>query len=98
MRHLTANGDGTAAAQPSLPIESLVQIRDAARRERLLDMERRARRYRSACFAILALALVATAPEVGWGWLLPLGAGFAGFIVANRFMHASARPALWVAG
>jgi diguanylate cyclase (GGDEF)-like protein len=98
MRLLTANGDGTSAVPLPLPIESLAQIRDAARRERLLDMERRVRRYRSACFAILALALVATAPEVGWGWLLPLAAGFAGFVVANHFMHASARPALWVAG
>ena len=70
----------------------------AARRDRLLDMERRVRRYRAACFAILALALASAGPAVGWLWLLPLGAGFAGFAVADRFMQASERPWLWVAG
>jgi len=71
-------------------------LRDA-RRERLLDMERRVRRYRAACFAILALALASAGPEVGWLWLLPLAAGFAGFAVADRFMQASERPWLWIA-
>jgi len=69
----------------------------AARRERLLDMEQRVRRYRAACFAILALALASSGPAVGWLWLLPLAAGFAGFAVADRFMQASERPWLWVA-
>ncbi len=68
-----------------------------ARRERLLDMERRVRRYRTACFAILALALASAGPAVGWLWLAPLAAGFAGFAVADRFMQASERPWLWVA-
>ena len=71
-------------------------LRDA-RRERLLDMEHRVRRYRAACFAILALALASAGPEVGWLWLLPLAAGFAGFAVADRFMRSSERPWLWVA-
>ncbi|HKT84381.1 MAG TPA: GGDEF domain-containing protein [Solirubrobacterales bacterium] len=71
-------------------------LRDA-RRERLLDMEQRVRRYRAACFAILALALASAGPAVGWLWLLPLAAGFAGFAVADRFMRASERPWLWVA-
>jgi diguanylate cyclase (GGDEF)-like protein len=71
-------------------------LRDA-RRERLLDMEQRVRRYRAACFAILALALASAGPEVGWLWLVPLAAGFAGFAVADRFMQASERPWLWVA-
>jgi diguanylate cyclase (GGDEF)-like protein len=70
----------------------------AARRDRLLDMERRVRRYRAACFAILALALASAGPEVGWLWLMPLAAGFCGFAVADRFMQASPRPWLWVAG
>ena len=69
----------------------------AARRERLLDMEQRVRRYRAACFAILALALASAGPEVGWLWLLPLAAGFAGFAVADRFMQGSERPWLWIA-
>jgi len=78
--------------------ESLAAIRDEARRERLLDMEMRVRRYRTACFAILALALAAIGPEVGWLWILPLAFGFCGFVVADRFMHASKHPAVWVAG
>ena len=71
-------------------------LRDA-RRERLLDMEQRVRRYRAACFAILALALVSAGPTVGWLWLVPLAAGFTGFAIADRFMRASERPWLWVA-
>ena len=77
--------------------DSLTGIRDAARRERLLDMEQRLRRYRSMCFAILAAGLVALAPELGWGWLAPLLVGFAGFGVADRFMRRSAHPAVWIA-
>lgn len=77
--------------------ESLAAIRDEARRERLLDMESRVRRYRTGCFAILALALVAIGPEVGWWWIAPLAFGLGGFAVADRFMRASSRPAVWVA-
>lgn len=79
-------------------LESLAAIRKEARRERLLDMELRVRRYRTACFAILALALASAGPQVGWLWLAPLLAGLAGFAVADRFMQASRRPWLWVAG
>jgi diguanylate cyclase (GGDEF)-like protein len=77
--------------------ESLAEIRDAARRERLLDMEQRLRRYRAICFAILAVGLSALAPELGWGWLLPLVLGFGGFVVADRFVSRSAHPAAWIA-
>jgi diguanylate cyclase (GGDEF)-like protein len=69
----------------------------AARRERLLDMERRLRRYRLGCFAILAVALASAAPQIGWLWLAPLAAGLCGFVVADRFMEESPRPWLWVA-
>jgi diguanylate cyclase (GGDEF)-like protein len=84
--------------QGSGSAESLAAIRKEARRERLLDMEQRVRRYRAACFAILALALASAGPAVGWLWLAPLAAGFCGFAIADRFMRASARPWLWVAG
>lgn len=77
--------------------QTLVSIHEEARRERLLDMESRVRRYRTACFAILALALIAVGPEVGWWWVLPLGAGMVGFAVADHFVAASSRPAVWVA-
>lgn len=77
--------------------ESLAAIRQEARRERLLDMEMRVRRYRTGCFAILAAALVTIGPEVGWWWIVPLAVGFCGFAVADHFMHASKHPAAWVA-
>jgi diguanylate cyclase (GGDEF)-like protein len=77
--------------------ESLAAIRADARRERLLDMEIRLRRYRVACFAILALALASVGSEVGWWWVAPLAVGLAGFAVADRFMRSSAHPAAWVA-
>ncbi|HET7121983.1 MAG TPA: GGDEF domain-containing protein [Solirubrobacterales bacterium] len=78
--------------------ETLVSIHEEARRERLLDMEERLRRYRFACFGILALALVLGGSTVGWWWVVPLLAGLAGFAVADRFVRTSPRPALWVAG
>jgi diguanylate cyclase (GGDEF)-like protein len=77
--------------------ETLVSIHADARRERLLDMELRMRRYRAACFAILALALALGGSSVGWWWVAPLAVGFAGFAVADRFMRNSRHPAVWVA-
>ncbi len=79
-------------------LESLATIRKEARRERLLDMERRVSRYRAACFAILALALASTGPQVGGFWIVLILVGIGGFAVADRFMQASPRPWLWVAG
>jgi diguanylate cyclase (GGDEF)-like protein len=81
--------------------DTLVSIHEEARRERLLDMEERLRRYRFACFAILALALaIGGGSSLGYGywWIAPLAAGLAGFAVADRYMRHSVRPALWVAG
>jgi len=79
--------------------DTLVSIHEEARRERLLDMEERVRRYRLACFGILALALaVGGGSSAGYWWIPLLAAGLAGFAVADRFMRNSARPALWVAG
>jgi diguanylate cyclase (GGDEF)-like protein len=77
--------------------ESLLAIRDDARRERLLDMEVRLRPYRFASFAILALALTTVGAEIGWWWIAPLLAGLGGFAVADSFMRSSDHPALWVA-
>jgi diguanylate cyclase (GGDEF)-like protein len=78
--------------------ETLVSIHEEARRERLLDMEERLRRYRLACFAILALALALGGSSLGLLWIVPLLAGLAGFAVADRFVRTSPRPAIWVAG
>jgi diguanylate cyclase (GGDEF)-like protein len=95
--HSLGTGWNPAATGTYSP-ETLVTIRDEARRERLLDMELRMRRYRAACFAILALALAAGGSSTGWWWIAPLAAGFAGFAVADRFTRASSHPALWIAG
>ena len=79
--------------------ETLVSIHDEARRERLLDMELRVRRYRLACFGILAIALAfGGSSSVGWWWIVLLALGLAGFAVADRFMRKSPHPAAWVAG
>lgn len=85
------------AAVVHRPPDALAEMRDDARRERLLDMQVRLRPYRTACFAILALALASVSSEVGWWWVVPLGAGFAGFMVADRFMRNSSHPGLWAA-
>jgi len=83
----------------SVNAETLVSIHAEARRERLLDMEDRVRRYRLACFGILALALaVGGGDAVGYWWIPLLGAGLVGFAIADRFMRSSSYPALWVAG
>jgi diguanylate cyclase (GGDEF)-like protein len=99
----TATETATAAHDPRIavaanrPPDSLAEMRDDARRERLLDMQVRLRPYRTACFAILALALASVSAEVGWWWVLPLSVGFAGFAVADRFMQRSSHPWLWAA-
>src|SRR3954453_10796205 len=79
--------------------ETLVSIHEEARRERLLDMEERVRRYRLACFGILAVSLAAAGnSSVGYWWVPLLVAGLVGFWIADRFMRTSSRPALWIAG
>jgi len=88
-------GEQAAVAAP--PKESLVAIRDNARRERLIDMELRMRRYRFACFAILAIGLALISSDIGWWWVVPLAVGLAGFAVADQFMRTSTHPAVWVA-
>jgi diguanylate cyclase (GGDEF)-like protein len=79
--------------------QTLVSIHKEARRERLLDMEKRVRRYRLACFGILALALAVGGgeAEVGYWWVPLLAGGLAGFAIADRFMRTSSRPAIWIA-
>jgi diguanylate cyclase (GGDEF)-like protein len=94
----TSPDDGQPRAARGQSAETLVSIHREARRERLLDMETRMRRYRAACFAILALALAFGGSGVGWWWVAPLAIGLAGFAVADRFMRNSSHPAAWVAG
>jgi diguanylate cyclase (GGDEF)-like protein len=88
---------GGPPAKPQ-PADTLVAIHQEARRERLLDMEQRVRRYRSACFAILAVSIALGGSGIGWWWVPPLAAAVAGFAIADRFMRTSSHPAVWVAG
>lgn len=94
LKRPASHSAGHDASAPSK--ESLVAIRDEARRERLLDMEVRLRRYRLACFAILAVTLASVGAEVGWWWIAPLLAGLVGFAIADRFMRESRHPGLWI--
>jgi hypothetical protein len=45
---------------------------DQLRRERLVDLESRLARHRRGAFALLAIALLASGPWLGWLWLAPL--------------------------
>jgi diguanylate cyclase (GGDEF)-like protein len=72
-----------------------------AHRDRLLDMERRLKPVRAAAMGLLALALVACGPWMGFWTLLPLGIATAGFVVVDRGIEASSTPehriaAAWV--
>lgn len=85
-------------ADSGAPRESLVSVRSNARRERLLDMELRMRRYRAACFGILCVALASCGPQVGWWWIAPVAVSFCAFALADRLMRRSRYPGLWIAG
>ena len=84
---------------PPAPSESLAAIREPKRAASACST------WSGGCGATAlpasrfsALALASAGPAVGWLWLAPLAAGFCGFAVADRFMQASPRPWLWVAG
>jgi diguanylate cyclase (GGDEF)-like protein len=92
-----SEGVDDSAAPLSGSSNSLVDLRDVTRRERLLDMERRVRPYRIGCYLTLLLACVALAPDIGWWWAAPLTFGLVAFAVADRFMLGSAHPEVWIA-
>jgi diguanylate cyclase (GGDEF)-like protein len=66
--------------------------RDGLDRERMLDMEERVRPVRQRAFAIIALALVATGPWLGWWPVLFVIPGSLAFATADRLMPRLARP------
>jgi diguanylate cyclase (GGDEF)-like protein len=66
--------------------------RDDADRERLLDMETRLRPKRAAAFAVLAAALLATAPWVGMWTLIPLAVAGGGFMAMDHGLARARRP------
>jgi diguanylate cyclase (GGDEF)-like protein len=70
---------------------------DPGDRERLLDMEQRLSGVRSAAFGVLTLAVLVSAPWMGWWLLVPvLGCSLA-FVLASRGLANSARPEYRVA-
>jgi diguanylate cyclase (GGDEF)-like protein len=66
--------------------------RDDLDRERMLDMEERVRPVRQRAFAIIAVALVATGPWLGWWPVLFVIPGSLAFAAADRLMPRLARP------
>jgi diguanylate cyclase (GGDEF)-like protein len=72
-------------------------LTDQLRRERLLDMEARLGPVRKQAFAVLALALVAAGPWIGFEFLIPLAVALAGFAITDRRLRKSPRPAMWAA-
>src|SRR3954470_19541436 len=70
---------------------------DALRRERLLDMEGRLARVRRRAILVLALALIASGPWIGFWFLLPLGVAGIAFAVSDHFLRRSRRPERWAA-
>src|SRR6266480_5531915 len=66
--------------------------RDDFDRERLLDMEERIKPVRRITIGILALALIAGAPWIGWWTLLPLGVAAGLFAVADALLKRTERP------
>src|SRR4051812_42990837 len=65
---------------------------DGVDRERMLDMDRRIGPVRRASFLVLALALIASAPWLGWWTLLPLAAAAVVFRIAETRIDKAARP------
>jgi diguanylate cyclase (GGDEF)-like protein len=66
-------------------------------RERLLDMEQRLTAVRAAAFGVLTLAILISAPWLGWWLLAPVLACAVAFAVAGRFLASSPRPEYLIA-
>lgn len=75
------------------PVDLTAQLR----RERLLDMEARLTPVRRQSFVVLALALVASGPWIGFWFLIPLALALGAFAVADRRMPTSRHPERWAA-
>jgi diguanylate cyclase (GGDEF)-like protein len=66
--------------------------RDDFDRERLLDMEERIKPVRALAMGIVALALLAGGPWLGWWTLIPLAVSAGLFVVADARLERSKRP------
>jgi len=71
-------------------------LRDGTDRERMLDMDRRLQAPRRMSFIVLAVALIACGPWLGWWQLLPLGLAGLLFKAADDRVAGTALPEYWV--
>jgi diguanylate cyclase (GGDEF)-like protein len=71
-------------------------LRDGTDRERMIDMDRRLQTPRRTSFIVLAAALVASGPWLGWWQLLPLLIAGLAFKAADDHIAQTARPEHWV--
>jgi diguanylate cyclase (GGDEF)-like protein len=69
----------------------------ALRRERLLDMEARIGVVRRRAFAVLALALIASGPWIGFWFLIPLAAALVASTIADRLVRTRTHAHRWAA-
>jgi diguanylate cyclase (GGDEF)-like protein len=67
------------------------------RHERLVDMEARLGVYRRRAFAVLALALIASGPWIGFWFLIPLATALIASTVADRFVRTRKHAHRWAA-
>jgi diguanylate cyclase (GGDEF)-like protein len=67
------------------------------RRERLVDMEARIGVYRRRAFAVLALALIASGPWIGFWFLIPLAAALIASTIADRLVRTRKNSDRWAA-
>jgi hypothetical protein len=74
-----------------------VTLTDELRRERLLDIEARLRRFRIPVFIALGISLIASGPWVGWLWIGPLIPAIGVPVVLYKVMLRSRRPEFWAA-
>ncbi len=72
---------------------------DDMARERMLDIERHMAPKRKAVMGVIAVALLVSAPWVGWWWLIALVIPLAAFAIADHSVHAQRQPeyALFIA-
>ena len=65
---------------------------DGVDRERMLEMDRQLQPVRRACFGVLALALIASGPWLGWWTLVPLAVAAVFYRVADVYIERLERP------
>jgi diguanylate cyclase (GGDEF)-like protein len=65
---------------------------DGVDRERMLEMDRHLQPVRRAAFAVLAVALLACGPWLGWWTIVPLTAAAVGFRIADTYVPHAKHP------